>query len=182
VVQAGTSRPGRGDGVTFDEWARVGLPKLLRFATVLCGTGDLAGDVVQDVAIKAHRHWDRVAAAESPDAYLRRMVVNEYLSWRRKWSRIVPRPEIFPTEAVADHADQQADRDELITELAKLPRRQRAVLVLRYFGGLSDPEIAETLGCSPSTVRAHASRALAALRIELTNPKPFQPTGATHAH
>lgn len=170
--------------MTFDEWARVGLPKLLRFATVLCGSGDLAGDVVQDVAIKAHRYWDRVEAASHPDAYLRKMVVNEYLSWRHKWSRIVPRPEIFSDELVADHADQQADRDELILELAKLPRRQRAVLVLRYYGGQSDSEIAETLGCSASTVRAHASRALAALRVEMVTPKTFQNarTGVSHAH
>jgi RNA polymerase sigma-70 factor (sigma-E family) len=168
--------------VTFDEWARVGLPKLLRFATALCGTAALAGDVVQDVAIKAHRHWDRIGSATNPDAYLHKMVVNEYLSWRRKWSRMVPRPEIFPAEPVADHADQQADRDELITELAKLPRRQRAVLVLRYFGGMSDPEIAETLGCTASSVRAYASRALAALRIELKATRSFQNTGVTHAH
>jgi RNA polymerase sigma-70 factor (sigma-E family) len=170
--------------VTFDDWARVGLPKLLRFATVLCGSSDLAGDMVQDVALKAHRHWDRVATAASPEAYLRKMLVNEYLSWRRKWSRIVPRAEIIPSEQTADHAEQQADRDQLVTELAKLPRRQRAVLVLRYFGGLSDPEIAETFGCSASTVRAHASRALAALRIEMAAPKTFTTSraGVTHAH
>jgi RNA polymerase sigma-70 factor (sigma-E family) len=170
--------------VTFEEWARVGLPKLLRFATVLCGSGDLAGDLVQDVAMKAHRYWDRVGQADSPDAYLRKMLVNEYLSWRRKWSRIVPRAEIVPREPIADHANQQADRDQLVTELAKLPRRQRAVLVLRYYGGLSDREIAETLGCSASTVRAYASRALAALRIEMAAPKPFQTSraGVTHAH
>jgi RNA polymerase sigma-70 factor (sigma-E family) len=153
--------------VTFDEWTRSGLPRLLRFATVLCGSGDLAEDVVQDVALKAHRNWDRISAAGSPDAYLRRMVVNEYLSWRRKWSRFVPRAEIVPAENTADHADRTADRDELLGELAKLPRRQRAVLVLRYFGGLTDNEIAETLDCSPGTVRSHASRALATLRIEL---------------
>ncbi|ADB31906.1 transcriptional regulator, LuxR family [Kribbella flavida DSM 17836] len=164
--------------MTFDEWAPAGLPRLLRFAAVLCGGGDLAEDVVQDVLIKAHRHWDRVRSADQPEAYLRRMVVNEFLSWRRKWSRFVPRPEILPAEPVADHARQQADRDQLIGELAKLPRRQRAVLVLRYYGGQSDQEIADTLGCATSTVRAHASRALAALRIELTNDL----SGAHHAH
>ncbi len=156
--------------MTFDEWTRTGLTPLLRFATVLCGgSGHLAEDVVQDVAIKAQRNWSRIEAATSPDAYLRRMVVNEYLAWRRKWSRYVPRAEILPSGHVADHADQAADRDQLQAELAKLPRRQRAVLVLRYYGGLTDPEIADTLGCSPGTVRAHASRALATLRIEFTS-------------
>jgi RNA polymerase sigma-70 factor (sigma-E family) len=167
--------------VTFDDWTRQGLPKLLRFATVLCGTSHLAEDVVQDVLIKAHRQWDRVQQADRPEAYLRKMVVNEYLTWRRKWSRFVPRSEIAPAEFAADPANQHADRDELLGQLAKLPRRQRAVLVLRYYGGLSDPEIAETLECSPSTVRAHASRALAALRIEMRST-PYARTGVNHAH
>ena len=59
----------------------------------------------------------------------------------------------------------QADRDALLTELGKLPRRQQAVLVLRYYEGLTDAEIAELLGCSPGTVRGYASRGLAALRV-----------------
>ena len=56
----------------------------------------------------------------------------------------------------------------MLAELTKLPRRQRAVVVLRYYEGLSDREIADVLGCKPGTVRGHASRALAALRVELT--------------
>ncbi|MFF0271112.1 SigE family RNA polymerase sigma factor [Kribbella sp. NPDC004536] len=152
--------------MTYDEWLRSGLPPLLRFATVLCGSPHLAEDVVQDVAIKAQQKWDRIGQAEHPDAYVRRMVVNEYLSWRRKWSRYVPLAEIEQGSS-PDHADRTADRDELLGELAKLPRRQRAVLVLRYYGGQTDAEIAETLGCSAGTVRAHASRALATLRVEL---------------
>ncbi|MFG1626183.1 SigE family RNA polymerase sigma factor [Kribbella sp. NPDC049227] len=155
--------------MTFEEWTRSGLPPLLRFATALCGSAHLAEDVVQDVAVKAQRKWSRIEAADNADAYLRRMAVNEYLDWRRKWSRFVPRAEIIPAEHIADHADRTADRDQLLGELAKLPRRQRAVLVLRYYGGLTDNEIAETIGCSPGTVRAHASRALASLRIEFTS-------------
>jgi RNA polymerase sigma-70 factor (sigma-E family) len=156
--------------VTFDEWTRGGLPQLLRFATVLCGSAYLAEDVLQDVAIKAHRNWEVIDSADNPDAYLRRMVVNEYLTWRRKWSRYVPCAEIFQDEHIADHAEQAAVRDQLMTELAKLPRRQRTVLVLRYYSGLTDNEIAETLQCAPVSVRAYASRALAALRIELKAP------------
>ncbi|MFI5692835.1 SigE family RNA polymerase sigma factor [Kribbella sp. NPDC051586] len=156
--------------MTFDEWTRSGLPSLLRFATVLCGSPHLAEDVVQDVAIKAQRNWARIGSADSPDAYLRRMTVNEYLSWRRKWSRYVPIAEV-DSGTSPDHAEQAADHDQLLSELAKLPRRQRAVLVLRYFGGLTDNEIAETIGCTPGTVRAHASRALATLRIEFTSDR-----------
>ncbi|TCC63217.1 SigE family RNA polymerase sigma factor [Kribbella pittospori] len=172
--------------MTFEEWARQGVPDLLRFATVLCGSGHLAEDLVQDTVIKAHRHWGRIQRAERPDAYLRRMVVNEYLSWRRKWSRFVPRPEIWAEadHQQPDHAVRLADQDEMVAELAKLPRRQRTVLALRYYGGLTDSEIAETIGCSPNTVRSYASRALAALRIELgpSSPATTAPHGVINAH
>ena len=166
--------------MTFDDWASTRLDPLLRFAAVLCGDRALAEDVVQDVLVKAHARWERI---ERPDTYLRRMVVNEYLSWRRKWSRQVPRSEINLTDTAPDPATGLADRDQLISELAKLPRRQRTVLVLRYYGGNTDAEIAELMTCSPSTVRSYASRALATLRVELTpTPEPHHTPGATHAH
>ena len=72
--------------MTLDDWSENGLLPLLRFATVLSGSRHLGEDVVQDVLVKAHRDWARVVGADRPDAYLRRMVVNEFLSWRRKWS------------------------------------------------------------------------------------------------
>ena len=65
--------------MTFDDWASSRLDPLLRFAAVLCGNRSLAEDVVQDVLVKAHRHWDTIQAAERPESYLRRMVVNEYV-------------------------------------------------------------------------------------------------------
>jgi RNA polymerase sigma factor (sigma-70 family) len=74
---------------------------------------------------------------------------------------------------VSDHAAVHAERDALRIELDKLPRRQRAVLVLRYYAGMSDLEIAEVLGCGAGTVRGYASRALAALRVEL-RPTPVK--------
>lgn len=67
-----------------------------------------------------------------------------------------------------DHAVAHAERDALLTEVGKLPRRQRAVLVLRYYEGFSDSEIAELLGCTAGTVRGYASRALATLRVEMS--------------
>ncbi len=166
--------------MTFEDWASARLEPLLRFAAVLCGSRPTAEDVVQDVLVKAIGRWDTIQAADKPDSYLRRMVINEYLSWRRKWSRIVPRADIRITEHDADPAAGLADRDQLVTELAKLPKRWRTVLVLRYYGGHTDAEIAEILGCSAGTIRGYASRALAALRVELapeTSPKE-----ATHAH
>ncbi len=155
--------------MTFEDWLQAELPRLLRFADVLCGGADPAEEIVQDVAIKVHARWSKISQLDYPQAYVRRMVVNEYLSWRRKWSRIIPQAEF--TERVeagpAGFAEQHADRAELIMELAKLPRRQRAVLVMRYFEGSSDADIATVLGCSPATVRSHVSRGLSALRIEM---------------
>lgn len=147
------------------------LPGLLRFATVLCGGPDPAEEVLQDVAVKAHSRWARIRELDHPQAYLRRMVVNEHLSWRRKWSRLVPQAELRePRVSGPDLADTYADRAELAAELARLPRRQKAVIVLRYFEGLTDAAIAEVLGCGASTVRSHASSGLARLRVQMAPP------------
>jgi RNA polymerase sigma-70 factor (sigma-E family) len=158
--------------MTFQEFAATRLPALLRFAVVLTGDRDLAEDVLQEVLLRVHQRWNRIGALDSPEHYVRRMITNEYLSWRRRWARVVPHAQPpVPPDPTPDHATVHAEREALRTELDKLPRRQRAVLVLRYYAGLSDTQIAEVLGCSAGTVRAYASRALAALRIEL-NPAP----------
>lgn len=153
--------------MTFDDFVDQRLPALLRFARVLCADRGLAEEVAQEVLLRAHRQWAHIGSVGQPEAYVRRMIVNEFLSWRRKWARVTPFAQVPDTRSVPDPADQHADHELLASELAKLPRRQRAVLVLRYYGGLRDDEIAVELGCSAGTVRSHASRALAALRVEL---------------
>ena len=102
------------------------------------------------------------------------MIVNEFLSWRRRSWRLVPagRGPDVDNRVSQDHAAAHAERAALLAELGTLPRRQRAVLVLRYYEGLSDTEIAEVLGCAPGTVRGYASRALAALRVQITEQAP----------
>jgi RNA polymerase sigma-70 factor (sigma-E family) len=157
--------------VTFDEWARARLPALVRFAVALTGDRGLGEDVVQEVLIRAYGRWSRIAGLDQPEAYLRRMVTNEYLSWRRRWARVTPHPDVTAlaerdAEPGQDHAAAHANRTELAGELARLPRRQRAVLVLRYYEHLSDAQIAEVLGRPQGTVRSLASRALQALRVD----------------
>ena len=154
------------ESVTFDDWVGARLPALVRFAAVLTGDRGLAEDVVQEVLIRAYGRWHRITTLDQPDAYLRRMITNEFLSWRRRWARITPQPEVTPAAAAPDHAAAHAERDVIRVELAKLPRRQRAVLVLRYYERLTDAEIADLLGCPAGTVRSLASRALAALRVD----------------
>ena len=158
----------------FEEYAKAKLPMLLRTARAVCADSALAEDVVQEVLSRIYADWARPGVVDKPDAYLRRMVVNEYLSWRRKWARLIPhadpgrltvrhgRGETVPGP---EHVD---DRAALVAELKQLPPRQRAVIGLRYFADLDDAAIAATLGCAQSTVRVHAARALATLRIART--------------
>jgi len=155
----------------FDEFAATGLRPLLEFTRVLTGDRGLAEDVVQEVLIRLHARGDRLGDIDHLWAYARRMAVNEYLGWGRKWFRQRPTPVLPEPPPSPDHADRLAEHHWLRGELAKLPRRQRAVLVLRYYAGLSDLQIADELGCSPGTVRSHASRALAALRVEIVQPQ-----------
>ncbi len=158
--------------MTFDEFAATRLDAVLRFAVVLTNDKGLAEDVVQEVLIRAHQRWAHIGAMEHPEAYVRRMVVNEFLSWRRKWARYVPHADVEPDArqpGTGDIAEAQAQRATLLAEVAKLPRRQRAVLVLRYYEGMSDAQIADALGCAETTVRGYAFRGLAALRVELTS-------------
>jgi len=159
-------------GVTFEEFAMARLPSLLRYAVVLTGDRDLAQDVVQEVLARAQVRWRKISESDSPEAYVRRMVLNEYLSWRRSWAfRNVHAAGERLTDlddargGVGDHADGVVEADALWQKLATLGRKQRAVLVLRYYEQLEDEQIADLLGCAPATVRSHASRALRTLRL-----------------
>jgi RNA polymerase sigma-70 factor (sigma-E family) len=161
--------------MTFDEFASARLPAVLRFATALTGNPDLAKDLVQEVLIRVSGRWQEISQLDRPEAYIRKMVVNEYLSWRRRSWRLIPSGMSghltgSAGSASPDPADGYIERQALMAELAKLSRRQRTALVLRYYVGYSDAEIAEVMGCTQSTVRGHVFKALAALRIELDQP------------
>ena len=160
----------------FAEYVARQRPALMRFATVLTCQTWLAEDLVSDVLGRAFERWDRISGMAEPHAYVRRMVVNDYLSWRRRLARQAPRADIEPGES-SDGADERAERDAMIRRLAALPWKQRAAVVLRYYAGLPDTEIAAQLGCRESTVRSQIHRALATLRIDLTaSSRSFQET------
>jgi RNA polymerase sigma-70 factor (sigma-E family) len=160
--------------MTFEEFAVRQLPALLAFATVLTNQPASADDLAQEVLIRADARWDRIGGMDRPDLYVRKMMLNEYLSWRRRSWRLVPVGDApTPRASTPDHAAEVAEHQAMLMQIGKLTRRQRAVVVLRYYEDRTDQEIAELLGCTPSTVRAHAARALAALRVEL-RPKPPQ--------
>jgi RNA polymerase sigma-70 factor (sigma-E family) len=156
--------------VEFDSYVRAHSQQLLRFAAVLTNDNGMAEDAVQNVLIKAHARWDRIDMIENHQAYLRRMVVNELNSWRRKWARYVPHPDTALDRQIGDGTGQIDDRAELIGELAKLPAKQRAAVVLRFLEDLCDAEIAEVLNCREVTVRGYIHRALNTLRVEMADP------------
>jgi len=152
-------------GTSFDGFVRARGPTLLRFAYSLTGDGGLAEDLVQDALAKAYRRWDNAAAIERPEAYVRRIVVTTYISWhRRRSNREVPAP--IPDRVATDDVEAFVQRDAVWRAMAELPRRQRAVLVLRYYEARPDAEIAVLLGCAEGTVRSLAARAFASLRRE----------------
>lgn len=158
---------------------------LLRYATALAGDPDQAADMVQEVLVRAYVRWDAIAAKERPAAYLMTMVTNEFLSWRRRWStRFVSVADddtlarVTPTTP-GDHGERLAERDDLERRLARLPRRQQAALVLRYYEGLDHDEAAAVLGCAPGTVRSLCSRGLSALRLDPDTSATAPPARAT---
>jgi RNA polymerase sigma-70 factor (sigma-E family) len=138
--------------------------ELVRLAAFILGDRGAAEDVVQDVFIRVHQR--AVAMTGEPLPYLRTAVVNgcrsvmrRRLLIRRHAEKDPPSPPLSAEEAVL----LSEGRRQVLSALASLPRRRREVLVLRYYLGLSETEIAETLGISPGTVKSTAARGLAAL-------------------
>lgn len=133
-------------------WAR-------RLAFVFLGDADAADDIVQDAFVQLHRRFDGL---DAPRAYLWVTIVN---SCRRFHRRETGRRRAYGALEQPESVSQPSG--EVLDLVDKLPVRQRAVLVLRYFEGLSEVEIAETIGCRPGTVKSLSARALERLRREL---------------
>jgi RNA polymerase sigma-70 factor (sigma-E family) len=151
---------------SYTEFVETRFGELTRYATALTGDPHLAQDVVQDVLIRLRPRWAGIAA---PGAYARRMITNEYFSWRRRRSvrDVVLSPPDVLTEmgpVTGDFSAEIDERDAVMARLSTLPRKQRAAVVLRYYENFDDTEIAAVLGCRTSTVRSQISRALATLR------------------
>lgn len=148
----------------FREFVAALSPSLLRTAYLMTGTRADAEDLLQTALAKAYVSWRRVRAADSPEAYVRRVMLNARTSsWRRRRVDATPYAEL-PERAGSDAYAQTDLHDALWRALGTLGRRQRAVLVLRYYEQLSEAEIADALGISVGTVKSQASRALASLR------------------
>jgi RNA polymerase sigma-70 factor (sigma-E family) len=148
------------EGLFRDHYAQ-----LVRLASLLVDDKGTAEEVVQEAFMRLFRHWDRLERLDAAPAYLRASVVN--LSRSRLRRRAVSRRHALGPLDPEPAADlrviaRQAD-DAIFAAITKLPRRQRECLVLRYYGDLSDPEIATTLGVSRGAVKSYMHRALSAL-------------------
>jgi RNA polymerase sigma-70 factor (sigma-E family) len=137
---------------------------LLRAATLISGDHHLAQDLVQDALVKLARVWHRVGA-EHPEAYVRRVLYRELISWRRRHRR--ERLGLTVEMPAAGSFAAVDERMALRVALRQLTVKQRAVLVLRFYEDLSEPQVAELLGVSVGTVKSQTHAALARLRTQL---------------
>jgi RNA polymerase sigma-70 factor (sigma-E family) len=158
---------GQDTGDSFEEFVRGRSTYLFKLALLLTGQNrPEAEDLLQISLERAYRRRALLDRDRSPEPYVRKVLVNAAIDRRRALKRRAEqRLEARDQEpAVDDRTGEVANRDLLARSLALLPPRQRAVLVLRYWGDLSEEEIAATLGCSAGTVKSYASRGLARMR------------------
>ncbi|MGP3990689.1 SigE family RNA polymerase sigma factor [Streptomyces sp. 3N207] len=161
-------QPGSGgQPLTFTSYVQARGPVLLRTARSLTANPSDAEDLLQTALTKTYLAWERIEDHRALDGYVRRALVNTRTSqWRRRKvdefsCDELPEPDPLPAP---DPAEQQAVRDAMWRAVLKLPARQRAMVVLRYYEDLSEIQTAEVLGVSVGTVKSAVSRALAKLR------------------
>lgn len=150
----------------FAEFVRVSLPGLLRYGHALTGNPHDAADLVQAVLEKVGSRWTAVLRkGPEPLAYVRRAMANGHVSrWRRfRRENLVAE---FPDVPAQAHFD-RLEHEPLWQAMRELPPRQRAVVVLRFYEGLSEAEIADSLGVTKGTVKSQNSKAMASLRTKL---------------
>jgi RNA polymerase sigma-70 factor (sigma-E family) len=146
----------------FDVFVADRSPALLRSAYLLVQDEGLAEDLLQTALTKAWFAWRRI---EDPEAYVRRIMVTTSASWwRRRWNGETPTdtPEVLGTT----RADEPAHAQDLWTAIGRLPRRQRAVVVLRFLEDRTEVDTAFLMGCSVGTVKSQCAKALAKLRSD----------------
>ena len=149
----------------FATYVRERSPRLLHTSYLLCRDWALAEDLLQTALAKAWRAWRRIE--KDPDPYVYKIMFNTYSSWtRRRWRSEIPTGETPESAHSSDLTSGLDDRAFLWAALGRLPQRQRAVIVLRFFEDLTEAQTAVVLGCTVGTVKSQASKALAKLRID----------------
>ena len=155
MVPPTATRAGATDrAAEFEDFVASRSPRLLTTAYLLTHDHGRAEDLLQTSLAKLWLAWPRV---DEPDAYVRKVMVTTYASWwRRKWRGERP------------SASQPTRDPDMWSALARLPRGQRAVLVLRFYEDLTEAETARVLDCSVGTVKSQSAKGLAKLRVDAT--------------
>jgi len=153
------------DDDDFANFVRANSRALQRSAWLLCGNWSTAQDLTQVGLSAVWSHWHHIRRSDAPQVYAYRAMLNAYLrTKRRKWSREIPTAEPPETATNPSETDEAELRDALLRALGHLPKRQRAVLVLRYMLDLPEASVADLLGCSIGAVKSHSAKAIASLR------------------
>jgi RNA polymerase sigma-70 factor (sigma-E family) len=148
----------------FDEFVAVRGAALLRLSVALTGSVPEAEDLLQEALARCFVRWRRMSAVDSVEGYVRRVIVNQHISRRRRKSFRLVDIDASHDPAAPDGVDDVATNLTLRAALAELPARQRVVIVLTYYEDLPDAQIAEALGCTVNTVKSHRAKALQNLR------------------
>jgi RNA polymerase sigma-70 factor (sigma-E family) len=149
--------------VEFDEFVVARSPALLRTAYLLTRDLQLAEDLLQTTLTKAWFAWKRIDG--DPEPYVRRILVTTSVSWwRKRWTHETPTAFVLEP---APGTEPPVDVHDLMQALGRLPRRQRAVVVLRYVEDRTEADTAALMGCSVGTVKSQCSKALAKLRADV---------------
>ena len=160
----------------FASYVAARRPALLRWARAVAGDPHSAEDLLQDSLVRVLPRWDGIREGAAADAYVRRTITRQYVSWQRQpWRRDEVASAAVPETGRTAHP---ATRQEVAPETAgslwdlvlALPPQQRAAVALRYYEQLSVAETAAVLGCSTGTVKSNTSRGLAALRRFAAEP------------
>jgi RNA polymerase sigma-70 factor (sigma-E family) len=151
----------------FTEFVHGNWARLVRLGYVLTGDRGLGEDLAQSALAKAYASWPRVARAGSPDAYVRKIVVNASRDRLRRRRVDELLTDLVPEPKCAASGDAVETRAALLSALLKLPARQREIVVLRFWLDLTETEAAAAAGCSIGNVKSQTSRALAKLRASV---------------
>jgi len=160
-------------GSDFDAFVVRRYAALVRFGYLLTGNRASAEDLVQNALFRTYRRWQQLDEKDDPTAYVRKAMVNAHISWTRLLAsreQLIAEP---PDRPGAEGGDIEGLH--MWGQLAALPARMRAVLVLRFYEDLSEADTARVLGCSAGTVKSQTSRGLARLRRNMSPSDPSQP-------
>ena len=151
----------------FHDFVAARSPSLIRAAWLLTGDVATAEDLVQTALVKVWSRWSQVDRQDAPEAYVRRVMMSTFLTWnRRRWHGELAHGELPDTVAATNDLHEVELRWSVARALRALSRRQRAVVVLRYFEDLTEVQVAHVLNCAVGTVKSHNAKAIAKLRTD----------------